>query len=196
MALVRADVSAADGHATGERTQGARSGAARAAEARVLALRRRDPGVTVEVLAERIIRRACGRTAAVGALTSSAGLVPGLGTIASITVGVAADVTATLRLQADMVLELAALYGVRLAETDRTRVLAIVTGVSSASTAAAGKVGRKLARVATERAASRWVAHAVPFVSVAATAGLNSVSTYMIGRSATLYFKRAAAASA
>lgn len=158
--------------------------------------RRAEPPADLAVLAERIVRARAKQAAAIGAVTSSATLVPGVGTLASVTLGLAADVTATLRLQTEMVLELAALYGVELGEADRKRALLLVTGVRSGTTAVMDKAGRRLARVAGERLAGRWVAHALPVVGVAASVGANAVSTYLIGRSAALYFRQGRQAAA
>ena len=166
-----------------------------AARSRAIALREADPSAGAQVLAERLIRTRCRQAAAIGAVTSAAALMPGVGTLASMTVGVAADVTATLKLQAEMVLELAALYGVPLGEIDRKRVLFLVAGIGTGTAAVVGKTGRSLARAAGERLAGRWLTHALPLVGVAASAGTNAASTYMIGRSASLYFHRTAIAA-
>ena len=77
-----------------------------AAAERVAALRQKQPNASVEDLADGLIRRKCFRAGAVGAVTSGAALVPGLGTFASLTFGVAADIGMTFKLQAELVLEI------------------------------------------------------------------------------------------
>lgn len=161
-----------------------------AATSRAVALLEADPSASAEVLAERLIRARCRQAAGIGAVTSTAALMPGIGTLASMTVGVAADVTATFRLQAEMVLELAVVHGISLGEVDRRRVMLLVAGIGGGTVAAMGKAGRSLARAAGERLAARWLAHAVPLIGIAASAGTNAASTYVIGRSASLYFRR------
>lgn len=59
-------------------------------------------------LVERLIWDACKRSAAVGAVTSGTVILPGIGTAASLTVGVAADIGATFKLQAELVSQIAA----------------------------------------------------------------------------------------
>src|SRR5688500_1234764 len=62
-----------------------------AAKRHVLELRAAHPQESDDAIVERLIRDKCLRAAAVGAVTSGAAIVPGIGTFASLTVGVAAD---------------------------------------------------------------------------------------------------------
>ncbi|HMQ54846.1 MAG TPA: hypothetical protein PKD98_22395, partial [Anaerolineae bacterium] len=66
-----------------------------AAAARVRQLKAKNPHTTPEELAQKLIREKCQRTGAIGAVTSGAGLIPGIGTAAAVTLGVAADIGAT-----------------------------------------------------------------------------------------------------
>src|SRR5262245_49203948 len=93
----------------------------KAAAERVAALRQKQPDAPVEDLADSLIKRKCFRAGAVGAVTSGAALIPGLGTFASLTFGVAADIGMTFKLQAELVLELAALYGHSLTPDEKRR---------------------------------------------------------------------------
>lgn len=159
-----------------------------AAAKRVAALRRRYPDEPAEELAERLIREKCLRAGAVGAVTSGAALLPGLGTFASLTFGVAADIGMTFKLQAELVLEIATLYDRTLTPEEKRRVVLLVTGISAGANQVLTKVGAEVAERATQRLAERAVIKAIPFLGVAASAGANIVSTYVIGRRAQAYF--------
>jgi len=63
-----------------------------AAAERVEALRQKYPDIPPTELVQKLIREKCQRTGAVGAVTSGAGLIPGLGTATAVTLGVAADI--------------------------------------------------------------------------------------------------------
>ncbi|HMN31375.1 MAG TPA: hypothetical protein PKE45_24705, partial [Caldilineaceae bacterium] len=64
---------------------------ANAAEARVAELRGRFPTASNDALAERLIRQRCLQAGVVGAATSGAAIIPGLGSAATLVFGVAAD---------------------------------------------------------------------------------------------------------
>ena len=92
-------------------------------------LRHKYPKETADQLCDRLIRAKCLKTGSVGAVTSGSALVPGVGTVASMTFGVAADLTLTFKHQAELVLEIANLYGHQLTETEKRRIILAVTGV-------------------------------------------------------------------
>ena len=71
---------------------------------RVKKLKEKYPDASPSELTQRLIREKCQRTGTVGAVTSGTGLIPGLGTAAAVTLGVAADIGATFKLQAELVL--------------------------------------------------------------------------------------------
>ena len=81
-----------------------------AAARRVEEYKKKYPDISSAELTQILIREKCQRTGTVGAVTSGAGLIPGLGTAAAVTLGVAADIGATFKLQAELVLEIAAVY--------------------------------------------------------------------------------------
>ena len=64
-----------------------------------------------KMVAEKIIDRYAYLSATSGGITSLAGIIPGLGTAASIIGGGTADVIATMKLQVDMTMCLATAYG-------------------------------------------------------------------------------------
>jgi hypothetical protein len=159
-----------------------------AAVARVAALRSSRQGRSTDDLVRSVIMTTARRSAAVGAATAGTALVPGLGTIAAMTVGTATDIGATLRLQTQMVLDIAVLRGAELSTQEARNVVLLVAGVSSASTAALNRAGRVAAMRLGERFTARWVLRAVPVVGMISSSGTNALATRVIGRRADAYF--------
>ena len=62
------------------------------AAAKVEKLKEKYPQASPQELSQKLIREKCERTGVVGAVTSGAGLIPGIGTAAAITLGAAADI--------------------------------------------------------------------------------------------------------
>lgn len=164
------------------------------AAARVQELRQRLPAAAADELAEVLIRQKCRQAGAIGAVTSGASIIPGLGTVAALTFGVAADIGLTFKLQAELVLEMAAAYEHPLTQAEKQRVVMLITGISAGANQVLNKVGREIAESATERLASKSLAKAIPVLGVAASAGTNVASTYIIGRRAQAYFSQGEAA--
>ena len=91
------------------------------ADATALAARHRarfdraHPGASereaVEAVSRAIVRRYARLTAGSGGLTALSGVIPGVGTLAAMVGGGLADVTVTMKLQADMAMCLAAAAG-------------------------------------------------------------------------------------
>jgi hypothetical protein len=160
-----------------------------AASERVRALKEVHPDASQEELSQRLIREKCQKTGAVGAITSGAGLIPGIGTAAAATLGVAADIGATFKLQAELVLELAALYDYPLTEEEKQRVVLFITGLSAGTTTLARKAGERAALKISEKLAEKTIVKALPIVGVIASAGTNVLSTYIIGQRADAYFR-------
>lgn len=159
-----------------------------AAIKRVATLRQQYPQANSDTLAELLIKEKCRQTGTVGAVTSGASVIPGLGTVAALTFGVAADIGLTFKLQAELVLEVAAAYDHPLSDTEKQRVVMVITGISASTNQLLSKVGREIAEQATERLASKSVTKAIPILGVAASAGVNILSTYLIGQRAKAYF--------
>jgi hypothetical protein len=159
-----------------------------AAVARVLALRAEHPGWTPDQLAEHLVKRKCQQAAAVGTATAGSGLIPGIGTLAALTVGTVADVGAILKLQTELVMEIAAVHGRALSTEEKRRVVVLVTGWSVGKNQLLSSSGARLSLKLTEQYAQRWLARTLPFVGVAASAGVDMLSTYLVGRRAHAYF--------
>lgn len=164
-----------------------------AAARRVEELKAKNPDAGPRDLAQILIREKCRRTGAVGAVTSGAGLVPGLGTAAAVTLGVAADIGATFKLQAELVLEIAAVYEYPLSEQEKEQLVLVITGISAGTTTLTRRAGQtvsiKVGEKVAERAVGKTILKALPVVGVIASAGTNVLSTYIIGQRADAYFR-------
>lgn len=159
-----------------------------AATKRVTELQDRKPAATKEELVEELIRQKIFKTGVVGAVTSGAALVPGLGTFASLTFGVAADIGMTFKLQAELVLEIAAAHNHQLTEAEKEKVILLVTGISAGANQLLTRAGTKISQEATERLVQRSIAKAIPIIGIAVSGGVNALSTYLIGQRAHAYF--------
>ncbi len=164
-----------------------------AATQRVKTLKEKHPDASPEQLSQMLIREKCQRTGAVGAVTSGAGLVPGLGTAAAVTLGVAADIGATFKLQAELVLEVAAVYDYPLTEQEKQQIVMLITGISAGTTALTRRVGQtasiRIGEKLAGRAIGKSLVKALPIVGVMTSAGTNVLSTYIIGQRADAYFR-------
>ncbi|RME41855.1 MAG: DUF697 domain-containing protein [Caldilineae bacterium] len=160
-----------------------------AAAERVAQLRQQYPRASTGKLAQRLIRDKCRQTATVGAATSGAGLIPGVGTAAAVILGTAADISATFRLQAELVLEMAHLYNYPLTEREKHTLVLLITGLSAGAGAMARRAGQRAGVKLGEMFAEKSILKALPVVGVLASAGTNVLSTYLIGRRAEAYFR-------
>lgn len=156
----------------------------------VAALREKYPDATPAELVEKLIRRKCWQTGAIGAATSSTGVIPGLGTAISLTFGLAADIGMTLKLQTELVLEIIQVYQHELSLTEKRNLVILITGLTLGTNRLLSKLGLEVAERATVRLEERAIAKAIPVLGVAASAGIDIVSTYLIGRRAQAYFQR------
>jgi hypothetical protein len=164
-----------------------------AAAERVRKLKEKYPAASPPELAQMLIREKSQKTATVGAVTSGAALIPGLGTAAALTLGVAADIGATFKLQAELVLEIATVYDYPLNEDEKQRLVMVITGISAGTTLLTRKAGQAIAvragEAMTGRAIGKSLVKAIPIVGVFASAGTNVLSTYIIGHRADAYFR-------
>ncbi len=160
-----------------------------AAARRVEAFKAEHPAASPEELSQKLIREKCQRTGTVGAVTSGAGLIPGVGTAAALTLGVAADIGATFKLQAELVLEMAAIYDYPLSDEEKQRVVMLVSGIGVGASALASRAGQQASVKIGEKFAEKAFMKALPFVGVIASAGTNVLSTYIIGQRADAYFR-------
>jgi hypothetical protein len=159
-----------------------------AAAGRVRRLRAQHPKATPDQLVERIVAAKGRQTAAVGAASAGAALLPGLGTLAATTIGTTADLTATFKLQAEMVLEIAEARRVPLSGLQQQQLIFLVTGVSTGSNVLLNRAGRHLTTALGRRFAGRSLVKALPIIGLVASSGSNVVATYLIGKHADAYF--------
>lgn len=159
-----------------------------AAAERVASLRDKRSDISAHDLADLLIQQKCWQTGAIGAVTSGASIIPGLGTVASLTFGVAADIGMTFQLQAELVLEIANAYHKKLDPNERRNIILLVTGMSVGANKALNKIGQEIAKEAAERLAKKSLGGALPFIGIAASAGTNMITTYIIGQRAQAYF--------
>ena len=158
------------------------------AAARVANLRVKYPDDTLDRLTNRLILAKARETAVVGATTSAAMIIPGIGTIAGLTLGIAADFGITFKLQAELVIEIATLYGHAMTPDEKRRVVMLVTGLSVGTTTLAHRAGKGISKRVTARLGSKYVVRAMPVVGMAASATTNALMTYVIGKRAEAYF--------
>ncbi|MGD9100127.1 MAG: hypothetical protein PVF45_06570 [Anaerolineae bacterium] len=160
-----------------------------AAAQRVAELRQTHPDATTAELIERLIKRKAVRTGAVGAVTSGAAVIPGLGTLTSLTFGVAADIGVTFKLQAELVLEIAAVYERQLSAVEKRNAVLLVSGIGAGANQLLSQTGARIAQRTSERLAQKAVTKAIPVLGAAASAGTNILSTYVVGQRARAYFE-------
>ena len=156
--------------------------------ARVGALREQYPDASSDDLAEKLIKAKCQKTAAVGAVSSSGTLLPGVGSFVAGAAGLIADLRATITLQAELVLEIAEVYRVPLQDVERQQVVMLLTGVGYGTGQLLATAGTKLTGKVAARVARNWLTRALPIIGVATSAGTNALSTYIVGQRAKAYF--------
>ena len=138
-------------------------------------------------LAWRSVRERARHTAAIGAVTTLPAMVPGLGT-ALATLGLVADFCYVAEQQRDLMLELAALFGMELDDPTAVARALFVAGAGEALGARGeGAAGR---RSLAEQIARRSVARVVPGAGAVVGSALNFLSTTAIGRAAIECFGR------
>lgn len=157
---------------------------------RVQELKSKHPALSETELIEKLIKAKCQKTAAVGATTSAASIIPGLGTVLSLTIGFAVDISNTLKLQSELVLEIAEARRHRLTANERNEVILAVMGLSTGIGRLSSRAVKGFSHKVGEMAAQKWLAKAVPAIGMAASASTNVLSTYIIGKRADAYFMR------
>jgi uncharacterized protein (DUF697 family) len=158
--------------------------------ARVDELRQRYPDAAPDELAERLIKAKCQKTAAIGAVSSGGALLPGIGSLVAGAAGVVADLRATITLQAELVLEIAEVYGVPVDDADRQQVVMLLTGIGYGTSHLLTTTGSQLTGKLAARVARNWLTRALPIIGVATSASTNALSTYIVGQRAKAYFSR------
>lgn len=151
------------------------------AHKRVAKLRAAFPNASREKLHRLLVRNKCLQAGAIGALTAIAGAIPGIGRVASFALGPLADSALVSALQAELVIEIFALYDMEMPEHgEKVAILAI-----AATNLGADEIARTASRWLTQRAGrwigARWFKRAWPIANIATAAATNIAVTYAIG---------------
>lgn len=161
---------------------------------RVKTLREEQPQATEQELIELLIRNKCQYTAQIGAVTAATGTVPLIGTAISLTVGMVLDLSAVITAQAELVLEIAEVHQLQLSNAQKRDTILVVLGLGSGMQRLSTQVSQRFLHNLARRFGQRWFAHVLPVAGIAAAAGINAMSTYIIGRRAQTYFAKGPAA--
>ncbi len=155
---------------------------------RVENLRQEFPEAGQEQLIEQLIRRKCEQTARIGAATAATGAIPVLGTMFSLTLGMVLDLGAVITSQAELVLEIAEVHGIKMSEAKKRETVFLVMGLGTGAQRLGTRASQQVLNKLAQRYARRWISHAIPVLGIAAAAAVNALSTYLIGRRAQAYF--------
>lgn len=151
-------------------------------------VQKKNPNATPEELVDMLIKQKCLQTGTIGAVTSGASVIPGIGTVASLTFGTAVDMGMSFKLQAELVLEIAAAYQHQLGTMEKRNAVLLITGIGVGTSAVMNKIGQRVAQEATEQLVQKALAKAIPFIGITSSAGVNMLTTYVIGKRAQAYF--------
>ncbi len=160
-----------------------------AAQQRVKQLRDQLGNPPSTVLLETLIRRKCQQTGAIGALTAGPSVIPIVGTIAAMTVGTAADIGATIKLQTELVAEVAAVYGVTISDAERRKVVLLLIGFGIGPSVLARQLEEGVSYKLSEQFIETSLLKLLPLIGMVACAGTNVLATYLVGRRADVYFR-------
>lgn len=153
-------------------------------------LRKKMPEAGADELIQALIKAKAQRTATVGVVTSLAGAVPIIGTAVSLTAGMAADLSATITSQAELVLEIAEVLGVQMDKSTQREAVFLVMGLGASAQHMGTRVSNNLLSKLGQRYTKRWVGKVIPVAGILAAGGINYISTYLIGKRAQTYFSQ------
>ena len=155
---------------------------------RVADVKASNPGANKKQLADILIRDKAKKTALVGGATAASAVVPGVGSIAALTLGMGVDIVMTFRYQAELIHEIALVFGRELSRTERRNaivaIMGIGVGLDMAVEAMTARIATRVGREAMERA----ILKVIPVAGLVVGAGLDVASTYIIGKRAVKYF--------
>ncbi len=151
-----------------------------AALARVHALREARPEASNEEVVASLVRRKCIRTGGMGALSPVTSLI-----------GVPLNLGLIFKWQAELVLEVAAVYEHTLDDREKRNIVLIVTGLSVGATQVTRIIGGWLEGIVARRVAKTTVTRAsTPLIGAVISASVNVIFTYLVGRRAQTYFSQ------
>lgn len=168
---------------------------------RVQKLKAKHPEMDLDALCEILIQTKCKQGALVGVCSAGpAMLLPGWGSLASVLLGSVADLTLTTKLEVDLALEIACLYGLWdvycMDSTARRAFLLHVAGLEGLDAEpkeedekATREAGERLATRATEEVGKASLLKFVPILGATVGAGTNVVGIFVVGRRTQLICK-------
>ena len=152
------------------------------------ALRReKNPDVEVTDLYMQLLRDKCLRAGTLGAATSVAAMIPGLGTIARFAIDGIGDAAYTAKLQQELALTTFALYGRKPNEKERLRIIGWIATFGAGGSELIEQAGKMIARQLAKNFAGRLLRRGLPFAEVAYSTATHLAGTYFVGRRAQLY---------
>jgi uncharacterized protein (DUF697 family) len=148
---------------------------------RIAEFRKDNPGVGIDELHKRLVYSKCVQAGLIGAVSGLTEVIPGIGRLIAMALGPLADATLVSALQAELVAETFALYGVEMPhQLERMAVLGIAAtniGAKTAGVQAAKAIGRRVMQLP----GSRIFGIALPLTGIATNAAANVAVTYAIG---------------
>lgn len=151
------------------------------ARRRVERLRRAFPNASQDRLFQLLVRNKCLQAGTVGALTAITGAIPGVGRLASFALGPLADTALVSALQAELVIEILALYDVEIPENGENIAILAIAATNLGTDEIAREASRWLAQRASGLLGARWLRRAWPLANIATAAATNIAVTYAIG---------------
>lgn len=159
------------------------------AEAQAAAERRRQatPEADIATLYRQLLRDKCLRAGMVGSLTSATGLIPGLGTLASLAIDGVGDVSYTARLQRELALTTFALHQRQPNAKELQRIDRWILSFGAGGSELVEQVGKLIARQLAKNFAGRLLKRGLPLAEIAYSTVMHLAGTYLVGRRAQLY---------
>jgi uncharacterized protein (DUF697 family) len=151
------------------------------ARRRVERLRSAFPQSSRDQLCKLLVRNKCIQAGTVGALTAITGAIPGVGRLASFALGPLADTALLSALQAELVIEVFALYDMEIPEHGENIAILAIAATNLGTDEIAREASRWLAQRASGLLGARWLRGAWPLANVATAAATNIAVTYAIG---------------
>ncbi|MFN8474332.1 MAG: hypothetical protein U0822_19210 [Anaerolineae bacterium] len=147
-----------------------------------------NPTLNKKQLADILIRDKAKKSAVVGGATAASAMVPGVGSIAALTLGMGVDIVMTFRYQAELIHEIALLFGRDLTRTERRNAVVAIMGIGVGLDMAVDAMTRRIAVRVGREMTERAILKVIPVAGLVVGAGLDVASTYIIGKRAMSYF--------
>lgn len=156
----------------------------KAARRRVSLLRKRMPEASREELLRLLTQSKCLQAGAVGALVEATEFLPGVGRLAGSLLGPLADSAMVTMLQAELIIEVFAVYELDLPETGERFAILAIAAANTGTRQASNAVTRSLSRYASSLIGGFIFKRALPIARIATTATANIATTYAISQRA------------